>query len=52
MALGEELDGDVVPVRAAARDLADEGALDRGRHTDEDTRPLGLEVLAAKVLAL
>ena len=40
-ALGEQRDGDVVQVRLAAGDLADEGALERAGHADEDARPLG-----------
>ena len=39
--LGEQLDGDVVQVRAAAGDLADERPLERARHADEHARPLG-----------
>ena len=40
-ALREERDGDVVQVRLAAGDLADEGALERAGHADEHARPLG-----------
>ena len=40
-ALREQRDGDVVQVRLAAGDLADEGALERAGHANEDARPLG-----------
>ena len=39
--LREELDGDVVQVRAAAGDLADERPLERAGHAYEHARPLG-----------
>ena len=40
-ALREERDGDVVQVRLAAGDLADEGALERAGHANEYARPVG-----------
>ena len=42
-ALGQERDGDVVQVRLAAGDLADERTLDGAGHADEHARPLGMK---------
>ena len=39
-ALGQDPRGEVVQVPPAARDLADEGALEGGRHPNEDAAPL------------